>query len=186
MIKSTQDFRRMAGTSLTKTSQPFRTCVFTFRVSRPTRVEWPHEVLRWEKRKPRAPTWSGCVRASRPALRRALTRRQYGARHARSGSVMPMLRMSSGMRACSPTNKEGGSIWDVLSVRVTLALYRRRAFRKNCARARWSGARSIKPLEGSRPWLRRTRAPMEIQLREGAVSRCAEAVRQSTTDDSGR
>jgi hypothetical protein len=27
---------------------------------------------------------------------------------------------------------------------------------------------------------------MEIQLREGAVSRCAEAVRQSTTDDSGR
>src|SRR5207249_9848283 len=70
MIKSTQDFRRMAGTSLTKTAQPFRKCVFTFRVSRPTRVEWPHEVLRWEKRKPRAPTWSGCVRASRPALRR--------------------------------------------------------------------------------------------------------------------
>jgi len=28
--------------------------------------------------------------------------------------------------------------------------------------------------------------PMEIQLREGAVSRCAEAVRQSTTDNSGR
>jgi hypothetical protein len=28
--------------------------------------------------------------------------------------------------------------------------------------------------------------PMQIQLREGAVSRCAEAVRQSTTDDSGR
>jgi hypothetical protein len=28
--------------------------------------------------------------------------------------------------------------------------------------------------------------PMEIQLREGAVSRCAEAVRQSRTDDSGR
>ena len=28
--------------------------------------------------------------------------------------------------------------------------------------------------------------PMEIQLREGAVWRCAEAVRQSTTDDSGR
>jgi hypothetical protein len=26
---------------------------------------------------------------------------------------------------------------------------------------------------------------MQIQLREGAVSRCAEAVRQSTTDDSG-
>ena len=28
--------------------------------------------------------------------------------------------------------------------------------------------------------------PMEIQLREGAVWRCAETVRQSTTDDSGR
>ena len=28
--------------------------------------------------------------------------------------------------------------------------------------------------------------PMEIQLREGAVSGCAEAVRQSTTDDNGR
>jgi hypothetical protein len=27
--------------------------------------------------------------------------------------------------------------------------------------------------------------PMGIQLREGEVSRCAEAVRQSTTDDSG-
>jgi len=27
---------------------------------------------------------------------------------------------------------------------------------------------------------------MQIQLREGAVSRCAETVRQSTTDDSGR
>jgi hypothetical protein len=28
--------------------------------------------------------------------------------------------------------------------------------------------------------------PMEIQLWEGAVSRCAEAVQQSTTDDTGR
>ncbi len=28
--------------------------------------------------------------------------------------------------------------------------------------------------------------PMQIQLMEGAVSRCAEAVRQSTTDDTGR
>ncbi len=27
--------------------------------------------------------------------------------------------------------------------------------------------------------------PMQIQLWEGSVSRCAEAVRQSTTDDSG-
>jgi hypothetical protein len=28
--------------------------------------------------------------------------------------------------------------------------------------------------------------PMQIQLREGEVSRCAEAVQQSTTDDTGR
>jgi hypothetical protein len=28
--------------------------------------------------------------------------------------------------------------------------------------------------------------PMQIQLWEGEVSRCAEAVRQSTTDDTGR
>src|SRR5258707_10107046 len=42
--------------------------------------------------------------------------------------------------------------------RMTLVLYRRRAFRKKCERARCSGALSIKPLEGSRPWLRRTRA----------------------------
>ena len=28
--------------------------------------------------------------------------------------------------------------------------------------------------------------PMEIQLWEGAVSRCGEAVQQSTTDDTGR
>ena len=27
--------------------------------------------------------------------------------------------------------------------------------------------------------------PMQIQLREGAVSRCAETVQQSTTDDTG-
>src|SRR6267142_5500251 len=38
--------------------------------------------------------------ASRLALRRAPTRRRYAARRARSGSVMPMLRTSGGIRAC--------------------------------------------------------------------------------------
>src|SRR6266850_3462788 len=38
--------------------------------------------------------------ASRLALRHAPTRRRYAARRARSGSVMPMLRMSGGIRAC--------------------------------------------------------------------------------------
>src|SRR6267143_3978010 len=40
----------------------------------------------------------------------------------------------------------------------TLVLYRRRALRRGCAWARCSGAASIKPFEGSRPWLRRARA----------------------------
>jgi hypothetical protein len=52
-----------------------------------------------------------------------------------------------------------------LNARLTLALYRMRAFRMEGARARCSGARSIKPLEGSRWRLRRMRQggrPMEF------------------------
>ncbi len=41
---------------------------------------------------------------------------------------------------------------------MTLVFYRKRAFKRKCVGARCSGALSIKPLEGSRPWLRRTRA----------------------------
>jgi len=56
---------------------------------------------RWEKRNTRARTWSGCAGAFRLTLWRAHTRRPYAARHAICGSVMPMLRMSGGIRACS-------------------------------------------------------------------------------------
>jgi hypothetical protein len=41
-------------------------------------------------------------------------------------------------------------------------------------------ARSIEPFERSRPWFAADAGPMEIQLREGAVWRCAGALRQST------
>src|ERR1039458_2115609 len=41
--------------------------------------------------------------------------------------------------------------------RVTLVFYRKRAFENECAWARCSGALSIKPLEGSRSRVRRTR-----------------------------
>jgi hypothetical protein len=44
-------------------------------------------------------------------------------------------------------------------------------------------ARSIKPLEGSRPWLRRTRALMEIEWGKTAVRSVAEAVRYSRADN---
>ena len=60
---------------------------------------------RWEKRNTRARTWSVCVGAFRLTLRRAHTRRPYAVRRAKCGSVMPMLRMSGGIRACSPQVK---------------------------------------------------------------------------------
>ena len=56
---------------------------------------------RWEKRNTRARTWSGCVGAFRLTLWRAHTRRPYAARPAICGSVMPMLRMNGGIRACN-------------------------------------------------------------------------------------
>ena len=41
-------------------------------------------------------------------------------------------------------------------------------------------ARSIEPFERSRPWFAADAGPMQIQWREGAVWRCAGALRQST------
>jgi len=46
--------------------------------------------------------------------------------------------------------------------RITLVFYRKRAFENECA-VRCSGALSIKPLEGSRSRVRRTRDAMGIQ-----------------------
>jgi hypothetical protein len=47
--------------------------------------------------------------------------------------------------------------------RVTLALYRRRASQEEWSGIKGWGARSIKPSEGSRSRVRRTRDAMEIQ-----------------------
>src|SRR5229473_459816 len=69
---------------------------------------------------------------------------------------------------------------------MMLALYRRRAFRKKCERARCSGALSIKPLEGSRPWLRRTRALCKFncgKVRCRDAPRLCDRARQTTPED---
>ena len=57
--------------------------------------------------------------------------------------------------------------------------------RSNDVRAGCSGALSIQRLEGSRPWLRRTRALWELNGREEwcpAVSGCCPRARQTTAD----
>jgi|SRR6267142_1773432 len=69
--------------------------------------------------------------------------------------------------------------------RLTLALYRRRAFRKKvCTRAVLRRAFD-KAVRRKPPVVAADAGLMQIQLWEGSLSRCAEAVRQSTTDDSG-
>src|SRR6266478_7726283 len=69
--------------------------------------------------------------------------------------------------------------------RMTLALYRRRAFRKKvCTRAVLRRAFD-KAVRRKPPVVAADAGLMQIQLWEGSLSRCAEAVRQSTTDDSG-
>jgi len=68
---------------------------------------------------------------------------------------------------------------------MTLALYRRRAFRKKvCTRAVLRRAFD-KAVRRKPPVVAADAGLMQIQLWEGSLSRCAEAVRQSTTDDSG-
>jgi hypothetical protein len=70
--------------------------------------------------------------------------------------------------------------------RITLALYRMRAFRK---KVRWGTVlrRAFdKAVRRKPPVVAADAGPMQIQWREGAVSRCTGAVRQSTTDDTGR
>jgi hypothetical protein len=67
---------------------------------------------------------------------------------------------------------------------MTLVLNRTRVFREGVRVGMVLFARSIKPLERSRPWLRRTRALMEIEWGKTAVRSVAEAVRYSRADDS--
>jgi hypothetical protein len=59
-------------------------------------------------------------------------------------------------------------------------------FQQRARQGKVFGALSIKPFEQSRPWFAADAGLMQIQGRDGAVSRCAEAVRQSTTDHTGK
>src|SRR5437879_1350268 len=70
--------------------------------------------------------------------------------------------------------------------RMTLALYRRRAFRKTVRASTVLRRAFDKAVRRKPPVVAADAGPMEIELRKVAVSRSAEAVRQSTTDDSGR
>ena len=69
---------------------------------------------------------------------------------------------------------------------MTLALYRRRAVRKKVCTSAALWRAFDKAVRRKPPVVAADAGPMQIQLREGEVSRCAEAVRQSTTDDTGR
>jgi hypothetical protein len=70
--------------------------------------------------------------------------------------------------------------------RITLALYRRRAFRKKVHVSKVLRRAFDKAVRRKPPVVAVDAGPMQIQLRVGEVSRCAEAVRQSTTDDTRR
>ena len=69
---------------------------------------------------------------------------------------------------------------------ITLALYRRRAFRKKVRAGTVLRRAFDKAVRRKPPVVAADAGPMQIQWREGAVSRCTGAVRQSTTDDTGR
>jgi hypothetical protein len=66
---------------------------------------------------------------------------------------------------------------------MTLALYRRRAFRKKVCTSAALWRAFDKAVRRKPPVVAADAGPMRIQLREGAVSRCAEVVRQSTAED---
>jgi hypothetical protein len=69
---------------------------------------------------------------------------------------------------------------------LEIALYRRPAFRKKVGMSIVLRRAFDKAVRRKPPAVAADAGPMQIQLREGAVTRCAEAVRQSTTDDRGR
>ena len=68
---------------------------------------------------------------------------------------------------------------------MTLALYRRRAFRKEVCTSAALWRAFDKAVRRKPPVVAADAGRMEIQLREGAVSRRAEVVRQSTAEDRG-
>ena len=68
---------------------------------------------------------------------------------------------------------------------MTLALYRRRAFSKKVCMSAVLLRAFDKAVRRKPPVVAADAGLMQIQLWEDSVSRRAEAVRQSTTDDSG-
>jgi hypothetical protein len=66
---------------------------------------------------------------------------------------------------------------------MTLALYRRLAFRKKVCTSAALWRAFDKAVRRKPPVVAADAGPMQIQLREGAVSRRAEVVRQSTAED---
>ena len=69
--------------------------------------------------------------------------------------------------------------------RMTLALYWRRAFRKKVCTSAALWRAFDKAVRRKPPVVAADAGPMQIQLREGAVSRRAGVVRQSTAKDRG-
>ena len=65
-------------------------------------------------------------------------------------------------------------------------LYRRRVFTTKMEVSTALGRAFDKAVRRKPPMVAADAVSMQIQLREGAVSRCTGAVRQSTTDDTGR
>src|ERR1700693_5152046 len=90
----------------------------------------------------------------------------------------------------SSSEQSWANIWrfgDILggSSRVTLEIYGRRAFRKKVCTGAVLRRAFDKAVRRKPPVVAADAGLMQIQLWEDSVSRCAEAVRQSTTDDSG-
>lgn len=88
----------------------------------------------------------------------------------RQRRALPFARQTTGPN--SRLEKRDG----FLSCRLTLVLYRTRVFGQVVGRGTVFCAGSIKPLEGSRPWLRRARALWRLNEGKPAVSRVAETV----------
>src|SRR6266851_2377523 len=88
------------------------------------------------------------------------------------------------MRSCAPkpcsTHAQDPSNYTAICDRVTLALYRRRAFRKRACTSAALWRAFDKAVRRKPPVVAADAGPMQIQLWEGAVPRFAGTVREST------
>ena len=78
------------------------------------------------------------------------------------------------------------SCYEVNQSRMTLALYRRRAFAKKVQLSRAFRRAFDKAVRRKPPVIAADAGPMQIQWREGEVSRCAGGVRRSAEDNTAR